>query len=225
MGVDGNREFLDEVVPRNVRAGDVVYDVGGGKNPVIGAERKAELRLRVVGVDIDATELSAAPDGSYDRIVAADITKFEGQGDADLVICQALLEHVKDTGGALRAIASILRPGGRALIFVPSRNAAYARLNLLLPEELKRRILFTIFPEMSRDHGFPAFYDRCTPEAFARMTEKHGLATDDRRVYFQSDYFRFFFPLHAVWRLWTVAFRWVAGVQAAETFTLVLRKI
>ena len=99
----------------------------------------------MVGLDIDGKELSAAPDGLYDRTAAADITKYRGQGDADLVICQALLEHVHDTGRALEAIASILKPGGRALIFVPSRNAVYARLNLLLPENLKRRILFAFF--------------------------------------------------------------------------------
>ena len=77
---------------------------------------------------------------------------------------------------------------------------------------------------MRRDHGFPAFYDRCTPAAFDRMTRRHGLITEDRRLYFHSEYFRFLFPLHAAWRLWTIFFRWIAGPQAAETFTLVLRK-
>jgi SAM-dependent methyltransferase len=224
LRVDGNRDFLDAVVPQNINAGDVVYDVGGGKNPVISPDRKAALGIRVVGVDIDGAELAAAPDGAYDRTAAADITTYQGSGDADLVICQALLEHVRDTDGALRAIASILKPGGRALIFVPSRNAVYARLNLLLPEELKRRILFTVLPHTRRDQGFPAFYDRCTPAGFDGMSRRHGLTTDDRRIYFHSDYFRFFFPLHAVWRVWTLLFRSIAGAQAAETFTLVLRK-
>ena len=100
----------------------------------------------------------------------------------------------------------------------------YARLNLLLPQELKQRILFTVFPHTRRDQGFPAFYDRCTPAGFDRMSRRHGLATELRRIYFQSDYFRFFFPLHAAWRLWTLCFRRIAGAQAAETFTLVLRK-
>jgi SAM-dependent methyltransferase len=222
--IDGNREFLDAVVPEYLKAGAVVYDVGGGKNPVVGCERKAALGLRVVGLDIDGEELSRATEGLYDRTVAADITIYKGEADADLVICQALLEHVRDTGGALRAIASILKPGGRALIFVPSRNAVYARLNLLLPEDLKRKILFAIFPEMRRDHGFRAFYNRCTPAAFSRMARACGMAVEQERVYFHSDYFRFFFPLHAVWRVWTMLFRRIAGSQAAETFTLVLRK-
>ena len=93
LRVDGNRDFLDALVPEHLEPGSVVYDVGGGKNPVIGSERKAALGLTVVGLDIDDDELSAAPKGLYDRTVAADITNYRGQGDADLVICQALLEH------------------------------------------------------------------------------------------------------------------------------------
>ena len=45
--VDGNRELLDKVVPAFVLPRTVVYDVGGGKNPVVDPQRKAELGLRV----------------------------------------------------------------------------------------------------------------------------------------------------------------------------------
>jgi len=222
--IDGNREFLESVVPENVREGVVVYDVGGGKNPVISPDRKAKLGVRVIGLDIDAAELAAAPAGSYDQIEPADISAYRGSGDGDLIICQALLEHVRDTDAAFGAISSILKPGGRALVFVPSRNAVYARLNLVLPDRLKQWVLFNIFPEMTRDHGFPAFYKQCTPAGFESISRKHQLITEDRRLYFQSDYFRFFFPLHAIWRIWTMLFRLIAGAAAAETFTLVLRK-
>ena len=56
------------------------------------------------------------------------------------------------------------------------------------------------------------------------MAAQHGLLTEDCRLYFQSGYFRFCFPLHAAWRLWMLLFRRFAGRQAAETFTLILRK-
>jgi 2-polyprenyl-6-hydroxyphenyl methylase/3-demethylubiquinone-9 3-methyltransferase len=118
----------------------------------------------------------------------------------------------------------MLKPGGRAVLFVPSRNAVYARLNLMLPERLKRRILFAIYPEMTRDHGFPAFYDGCTPAGFSAMAQSNGLECENRSLYFQSDYFRFCLPLHVLWRVWVAAFRAWAGPEAAETFTLVLRK-
>ncbi|HYW43264.1 MAG TPA: methyltransferase domain-containing protein [Bryobacteraceae bacterium] len=222
--IDGNRDFMDHLVPEYLRPGKLIYDVGGGKNPILSGERKSELRLRIIGLDIDAEELAAAPEGCYDDTVCCDISRFRGKGEADLVICQSLLEHVLDTNGALAAIASILKPGGRALIFVPSRNAVYARLNLVLPQRLKRRIMHGIFPEMSRDHGFPAYYNGCTPSRLERMAQAQGLVRERRRLYFHSTYFSFCFPLHALWRLWLLFFRFLAGVEAAETFSVVFRK-
>ena len=222
--IDGNADFIDRLVPEYTPAGAVVYDVGGGKNPLIGAECKAQLGLKIIGLDIDAGELAAAPPGRYDHTICADIVGYRGAGGADVVICQALLEHVPDTEQSLEAIASILKPGGRALLFVPSRNAVYARINLILPQKLKERILFGIYPHMRRSQGFPARYDRCTPAGLEALALRQGLRAVERRVYFQSDYFRFCFPIHALWRLWVLLFRSLAGDQAAETFSLVLRK-
>jgi hypothetical protein len=56
------------------------------------------------------------------------------------------------------------------------------------------------------------------------MAQPNGLIVELRRTYFQSDYFRFCFPLHALWRFWLFLFRSFAGDEAAETFSLVLRK-
>jgi SAM-dependent methyltransferase len=222
--LDGNRDFIERIVPDYLRPAMVVYDVGGGKNPLVPPERKSALGLEVVGLDIDAGRLAAAPSGVYDRAICADICTYRGRADADLVICQALLEHVPDVAGALRAIATILKPGGRALIFVPCRNAVYARINLVLPEALKRVLLFAIFPEMRADHGFPAHYDQCTPSKLERVARKHGLATEYRRIYFESGYFRFCLPLHMLWRAWVALFQSLVREDAAETVSLVLRR-
>ncbi len=222
--VDGNRDFIDRLVPEYTRRGMLVYDVGGGKNPVVSRARKAEMALGTVGLDIDTNELASAPQGLYDETVCADIASYRGSGDADLVVCQALMEHVPNAERAVRGIASILKPGGRALLFVPGRNAVYARINRALPQGLKRRILFWLFPEMTRDHGFPAYYDRCTPAGLAGLARKYRLVPERTHVYFQSDYFRFCLPLHVLWRAWLLLFRSLAGDEAAETFTMVLRR-
>jgi SAM-dependent methyltransferase len=223
--VDGNRDFLDHWIEPHLNYGSVVYDVGGGKNPVVGLGAKRRLSLRLVGLDIDGDELAASPPGVYDETICGDITQYRGRGDADLVVCQALLEHVRDAPAAIAAIASILKPGGTALIFLPSRNAVFARLNLLLPQTWKRKILHTAFPSTIRDQGFPAYYDHCTPADFRRLAADNGLAVDVCKVYFRSAYFTFFFPFHFAWRIWMLIFRLFKGEQAAETFSLALRKI
>src|SRR5579862_9419902 len=84
--VDGNRDFLDNWIAPYLESGAVVYDIGGGKNPVLGKAEKRRWKLRVTGLDIDERELAAAPDGAYDRTIRADITQYRGQADADLVI-------------------------------------------------------------------------------------------------------------------------------------------
>jgi len=58
-----------------------------------------------------------------------------------------------------------------------------------------------------------------------RLAANSGLAVDVCKVYFRSSYFTFFFPLHFAWRIWMVIFRFFAREQAAETFSLALRKI
>jgi 2-polyprenyl-6-hydroxyphenyl methylase/3-demethylubiquinone-9 3-methyltransferase len=204
--------------------GAVVYDIGGGKQPLIPVAKKSELGLKVIGLDIDRKELARAPSGAYDQVICADIQTYRGVGDADVVICQAVLEHVRSQRAAMEGVFSVLKPGGLALVWIPCRNACYARMNLALPESLKTRILFYVFPEAERAQGFPAYYDCCTPRQFrALIAEYQGLVVDDR-YYFRSWYFSFFLPLYVVWRLWVQIFHFVAGEEACESFSLAFRK-
>lgn len=222
--IDGNQNFIHEFVTPYLRPGVVVYDVGGGKQPMISTEAKVALGIQVIGVDIDERELRSAPAGAYDATVCCDITHYHGRGDADIVLCQALLEHVTDTAAALRAIESMLKPGGVALLFVPSANAAYAQLNRMMPERLKRAILFAVFPEAAKAQGFRAYYDRCTPREMKHVARQFGLLTERLRLYYCSNYFAFLAPLYALWRTWILAFYMIDPEQAAETFSLALRK-
>lgn len=219
--VDGNRDFF-RIGPELLKPGMTVWDIGGGKQPLIGRELKENLGLRIVGFDISNDELAAAPAGIYDRTVVADLCTFRGTADADLVICQAVLEHVPDVASAFHGISSILKTGGIAVLFTPSRNAAFARLNLLLPQKLKERLLFTFYPEAAGHQGFPAYYDRCTPRQFRRLAEAAGLRMTVQRLYYQSAYFTFAFPIHLLWRLWVLLFATIAPESAVESFTLTL---
>lgn len=221
---DGNKDFIFEMAPSYLQQGMKIYDVGGGKQPFVDANKKDDLCLTVVGIDISQSELDRAPVGAYDETICADITNVHGGGDGDLVICQAVLEHVQDTEGAMRSIASLLKPGGKALIFVPSRNAVFARLNLLLPENIKRQILYGVYPNARAAQGFLSFYHRCTPDDFIEMAKQNGLAEVESRYYYISSYFSFLFPVYLVWRIWVVLFKFIAGHQAAETFSMVLVK-
>jgi SAM-dependent methyltransferase len=223
-GVDGNRDYVGNLVRTYVRAGDLIYDVGGGKNPFFSAEEKRGFSIRVTGIDISEQELARAPVGAYDERLACDIAEVAGHQDGDVVICQAVLEHVKDTENAFKAMASLLKAGGKALIFVPSRNAVFARINLLLPQKMKEGILYGIYPSTRKSQGFPSFYHRCTPRDFMELSRENGMEIEHVRYYFKSSYFEFFLPAYILWRLYQGIAVLLIGNHAAETFSMVLTK-
>ena len=221
---DGNRDFLDHFLPRFLVRDSKIYDVGGGKQPYLSPQRKQELNATVFGLDISAKELEAAQDGAYDKRIVADVCHYTGASDADLVICQSLFEHVADTQSAIRGMASCLTHGGMLVAFIPCRNAPFARLNLVLPETLKRRLLFALYPEARHAQGFVAYYDRCVPNAVRTMLENEGFEIIELKPYWQSAYFSFLFPLHALWRFWTLLIFKLRATEYCETFSLAARK-
>jgi SAM-dependent methyltransferase len=222
--IDGAKDFKHRIVPLHFRPSLVIYDIGGGARPCVASETKRHLGLRLVGVDIGREELAKAPPGIYDQMVVADITRYQEKQAADLVVCKSTLEHVRNTEAALTTMAELLKPGGMLLVFTPCRNAMFARLNRLLPERFKRRLL-SFFMSDKADHlGFPAFYDRCTPRDFRRFVARQGLELVELRPYYMSTYFSVVFPVYVLWRIWIVASRLLAGENAAETFALLARK-
>ena len=223
--VDGRTDFDQTIVPAYIEPAVKVYDVGGGSNPFVTPEIKSKLKLVVIGLDFDEAELHAAPPGVYDATICADLGHYRGVQDTDLVVCRSVLEHVQDCPTAIAGLASMLKPGGRGLIFAPSRNAMFARLNLLLPESLKRRLLFALHPHKDDGHsGFAVFYHKCTPRDAADAANRSNLTVELQKLYFKSSYFNFFAPLYVAWRVWLLSFRALAGRQAAETFAMVLCK-
>ena len=134
------------------------------------------------------------------------------------------MEHVRDVDLAFQGIASILKPGGLALIFVPSRNALYARINMIIPSKLKTKLLDYLYPEDIDHHGFPSYYDRCTPRDFRLLAEQHGFMIEEEHFYFVSSYFESFFLLYVLWRIWLLWFYLLTREQAAETFSIALKR-
>ena len=221
----GRAYFAENYLAKLITANSRVYDVGGGRFPAFTRDQKSLRNLQIIGLDLNPAELNAAPPGVYDRVQAADITAFQGEGDADFIVSQMLLEHVRDTSKAFRAFHTILKPGGLALIVVPCRNAAFARLNMFLPQSLKRRLLVFVDPlTEARGAGWPAFYDRCTPGDFRTLAKENGFDVVDLRAFYYSAYFQICFPLHVIWRLWGLVADAAMGEQAAENFCICIRK-
>lgn len=223
MSVDGNTAFV-RWVDRGVAQGSRLADIGGGKTPAFGPVDVQARDLEVVGVDIDPIELKAAPEGSYAQVVVGPIEDVRGASDCDYVIAQSVMEHVYDGRLAALGIASFARPGGTVATFCPCRRAWFARLNLLLPEAVKRRVLFAIFPEKRERQGFPAHYSGCTPAEMRDNMTSAGVDCIEIRYFFVSSYFMFFVPLYLLWRLATLPLMLLWPDRYCETFIFLGRK-
>lgn len=221
ISVDGNRDFAESIVPRYVRPGMRVVDVGGGKTPFFSSDTKQELRLWVVGIDVSDEELARAPASAYDEVVVADICDTSLADRADLAVCMTVIEHVASAKFAIASLARLVRPGGTVALFVPCRNALFARLNLLLPEAVKRYVLHGLYPASVHFAGFRAYYDHCTPSELEAVVRQAGLHLVEKEVYHWSGYFDFFAPFYLCWRAASLLAVALFGEDACDRFCLV----
>ena len=203
---------------------DQVIDIGGGKKPFVKAHNLTVGDKRYAGIDIDGAELAAAPPETYTETHVVDLTIPQSAlaGQFDLAICRNTLEHVKNNKVAVSTIISLLQPRGRAFIKLPCKKAAFARLNTILPNELKRRIMHAVFPKKLGD-GFPAYYDRCTPSELHSLLKEHDVVILSETRTYWSSYFSFFLPLHIIWRIITL-FQIRCDPDYCEAFAIVFEK-
>lgn len=154
---------FNRAVDDYLRPGMRVLDVGGGRRPTIGVERRPP-GVTYVGLDPDADELAIAG-GSYDQLILGGIEDLDCSEvePFDLVVSWQVLEHVPDVAAALDRMREVLGPGGMMAAQFSGANAIYAYANRLMPGWLAR---FAMHRLLGRDPDtvFHAHYDRCTYE-------------------------------------------------------------
>jgi 2-polyprenyl-6-hydroxyphenyl methylase/3-demethylubiquinone-9 3-methyltransferase len=104
-----------------------VVDVGCGGG--ILAEAMARRGAKVLGIDLgravlEVAELHAleAQVAVHYREISAEALAAERPSGFDLVTCMEMLEHVPDPAGTLRALATLVRPGGELVVSTLNRN-------------------------------------------------------------------------------------------------------
>jgi SAM-dependent methyltransferase len=85
-------------------------------------------QAQVLGIDIDAPRISANQEAAARlpltnlRFEVGDLTRLELERAVDLVVSVDVLEHIVNQGLALRRLRDALRPGGVAVLHVPTRR-------------------------------------------------------------------------------------------------------
>ncbi len=133
-----------------VEAGATVLEVG----PAGGYVTRALIEQGAAAVDcieLDAEDAAAAADACRTMIVGSvedDATLAQIADEAyDVVLCGDVLEHLRDSLAAVRALSAKLKPGGVFIASVP--NVAHHELRLAL---LRGRFDYTDIGPMDRTH-------------------------------------------------------------------------
>ncbi|MGD1015088.1 MAG: class I SAM-dependent methyltransferase [Roseiarcus sp.] len=172
-----------------------VLEIGGGRGPLLTPAEAAAAGVALTVNDIDARELSLAPD-AFDKAqfdVAGDIDPT-WEGRFDLIISRMVFEHVRDAPRAWANMRALLAPGGVALAFHPTLYAPPFVINSLLPESLAARALRFFFP-VRHDAGYPKFptrYEMCfsDPAKIEPILRRCGFSEVLVAPFWRHGYFR-----------------------------------
>jgi len=186
----------------NRRPGQVVLDVGGGKEcPFLPYVDAPQTHL-IIGLDISEEELRH--NHQLQHKVVADATAYGlpfRDGCADLVVSRSVVEHIRNNAAFFANCARVLGQGSVMLHALPGRFAPFAVMNRALPNRLSRLLVGYLHPEWREEdnYGFLAFYDRCYFSAIKDLLNRNGfINTKFDFLYYQSVYFNFFFPFFIV---------------------------
>jgi SAM-dependent methyltransferase len=208
---------------RNLPAGSIIVDAGGGRLCPYAEYKPAG--LRIVAVDVTDEDLRRNIEADEWRV--ADIASHLpfADGEVAIVTSKHVLEHLPDTDRFIDAAHRVLKPGGWFIHLFPGRNAPFAVASRLLPDRLKQRLVHGLHPETAGTHRFPTWYDRCYSSAFRRLIEEHGFTVEQEVVsYYQSHYFGFFVPLYLVSVVWELVLMALHARDSAATLLFIARR-
>lgn len=221
------RMEYDEAVASfmNATAGLVVVDVGAGGECPFAELRKPELHTQIIGIDMSADEMKDNAD--LDLKLVADLSKALPLGDqqVDLIVSRSVLEHLTDQNRFVNEAKRVLKTKGLFIHLYPCKYAPFAILNRLLPRKLTRKLLHDLVPESRGISGYPAFYDRCSYSAMKSLLQKNGFEILRFRFgYYQSAYYRFFFPFYLLSILYELIIRALHVKNLSAQILVVARK-
>jgi ubiquinone/menaquinone biosynthesis C-methylase UbiE len=200
---DLHRSFLRAVETelRSLPPGAVVVDIGGGRQCAYSQWVPKDSGIRLVAVDISPQELAANHDVTDRRVAnVAEGLPFE-DGEVDLIVSQYCLEHVDGVPRAAQHMARVLKPGGKAIHFMPCRYSTFGVAARVLPFGPLLKLLHFATPETVGKVEFDVHYDHCYPKAIDGVMRNAGFqSVTVQTSHISASYFFPVFPLYLlVW--------------------------
>lgn len=192
------QQDFNELVRKKLAAGARVLDVGSGRTPAVAAADRPP-GCSYVGLDISGSELGQAPEGSYDEIVVADVTRRQPEltGQFDLVVSWQALEHVRPMRAAVDNLHDYLKPGGELVAQFSGTWALHAIANRAIPSAVSVWLLQRLL-KRPPETVFHAYYDGCWYDSVVEMLAGWSKA-EVEPVWLGAGYFAFSRPLAALY--------------------------
>jgi ubiquinone/menaquinone biosynthesis C-methylase UbiE len=209
----------------NSSPGQVIVDVGAGKSSPYVKYRKPALKTKIIGVDVSEEELKDNVDVDEKRVanIMVDLP-FEPE-EVDLILSTSVLEHLENVESFIARSRRVLKVGGYFIHVFSSKFAPYALINQALPNSVARKVLYFAVPDSPGIRGFPAFYDRTYYSGISRLLKQHNFEVVSVQVqYYQSPYFKFFFPLFLVSAIYEMLIRALGAKDLAGYVLVIARK-
>jgi 2-polyprenyl-6-hydroxyphenyl methylase/3-demethylubiquinone-9 3-methyltransferase len=151
-----------------------VLDVGCGGG--ILSEAMARAGARVLGIDLSQAVLDVAELHALEgkvaaeyRLVPAERLAQEQPAAFDLVTCMEMLEHVPDPAASVKALATLVRPGGDVIVSTLNRNPLAFAVAIVGAEYIAR-----VLPR-----GTHEYLKFIRPSELARWGREAGLELKD----------------------------------------------
>jgi len=162
--------LAEQLISRlEIEVGDIVLDVGCGKGGLSRLVAQAQPKARVVGINIDATQLDPAaahgPRASPGYLVGSAERLSLRDRSVDSALVVELLTHLPDKAAFWAEITRVVRPGGRLVIaaitlvrplteLTPAARAHLRRLAAYFSERAEDVPLATDLHEALEHHGW-----------------------------------------------------------------------
>jgi ubiquinone/menaquinone biosynthesis C-methylase UbiE len=139
------------------------------------AERKLVGKAGVVvGLDLEHEALKRHR--TISRRTRGDLSRLPfADGTFDLVTANMVLEHLQEPSAQLSEIFRVLKPGGVFVGLTPNRIGYQAALARLIPERLKRSLVWMLQARAAHDL-FPTYYRVNTAGTIEQLAKRAGFA-------------------------------------------------
>ncbi|NJC87530.1 MAG: class I SAM-dependent methyltransferase [Methylococcaceae bacterium] len=174
------RELIRSALAKAGKGTDAaILDVGSGRGDLL---RAAQLEgvPGAVGLEFSEAMIDFAARNFGLTVLNQSIEEHAGQkpGFYDVVILNAVLEHVYDPGSMIAAASKLLKPGGVLYLDLPQEPNLLTRLGNALNRLRRCRSVLNLSPSWPPFHVYG--FNR---KSLSTLLEKHGVGIESIRIY------------------------------------------